>query len=107
MQPKSQFEKTREYMACQQAVFIGFLNQEFTITLQRPVKRTHVSQQYINIKSIQRHQDRVDVESFVNKKISTRIKNKKLSRLTKVNKLSNLVRQEGAKRKEKLPVASF
>ena len=59
-------------MACQQAIFIGWLNEYFKITLQKPVKRTQVSQQYLNIKLLERNEDKIEVEHFVNERCQQR-----------------------------------
>ncbi|EMD46363.1 TATA-binding protein-associated phosphoprotein, putative [Entamoeba histolytica HM-3:IMSS] len=70
--PRSQFEKTRNYMACQQAILIGLLNEEFKVTIQKPVKKASVTQQYLNIRLIQRKNDVIEIDHFVEERCAER-----------------------------------
>ena len=59
------FLKLRNTQCIQQSILILILNQYFNITLQIPSKRSVVAMQFLRIEKIQRENDVIEVEKYV------------------------------------------
>ena len=70
------YTETKNYLVCQQSIFIAILNQYCHMNLSKPTKRSNITEQFIKIQSIQygsNSENDVDFSGLIEQRVKERL----------------------------------